>query len=59
MPAVIGAALGWGLLALLADDGNELARERTDESAPKVAEAFTRHGYPWQDIDPRANTVQP
>ncbi len=41
-------------LVLLADDGNELAREKTDASAAKLTAAFTRHGYPWRDADPRA-----
>ena len=41
-------------LVLLGDDGNELAREKTDRSAARLAEAFTRHGYPWRDADPRA-----
>lgn len=41
-------------LVLLSRDGNELAREQTDSPAPKLAAAFTRHGYPWRDADPRA-----
>jgi hypothetical protein len=41
-------------LVLLGDDSNELAREKTDRPAAKLAEAFTRHGYPWRDADPRA-----
>ena len=41
-------------LVLLGDDSNELAREKTDRPAAKLAEAFTRHGYPWRDVDPRA-----
>jgi hypothetical protein len=41
-------------LVLLGDDGNELAREKTDRPAARLAEAFTRHGYPWRDADPRA-----
>lgn len=41
-------------LVLLAGDGNELAREKLDQPAAKLAEAFTRHGYPWRDADPRA-----
>lgn len=41
-------------LVLLAPDGNELARERIDQPAARLAEAFGRHGYPWQDADPRA-----
>ena len=41
-------------LVLVGDDGDELAREKTDRSAATLAEAFTRHGYPWRDADPRA-----
>ena len=41
-------------LVLVGDDGNELAREKTDRPAARLAEAFTRHGYPWRDADPRA-----
>jgi hypothetical protein len=41
-------------LVLLGDDGNELDREKIDRPAAKLAEAFTRHGYPWRDADPRA-----
>lgn len=41
-------------LVLLAGDGNELAREKVDHPAATLAEAFTRHGYPWRDADPRA-----
>jgi hypothetical protein len=41
-------------VVLLGDDGNELARERTDRPAAKVAAAFTGHGYSWRDGDPRA-----
>ena len=42
-------------LVLLGHDSNELARERTDRPAARLADAFTRHGYPWRtDGDPRA-----
>jgi hypothetical protein len=41
-------------LVLLGDDGNELDREKIDRPADRLAEAFTRHGYPWRDADPRA-----
>lgn len=41
-------------LVLLADDGNELDREKTDTPAVGLAAAFGEHGYPWQDADPRA-----
>ncbi|AWB44759.1 hypothetical protein DCC85_11390 [Paenibacillus sp. CAA11] len=36
-------------LVILGRNGFELAREQSDESANKVAEAFKRHGYPWLD----------
>jgi hypothetical protein len=35
-------------LVLLGHDSNELARERTDRSAARLADAFTQHGYPWR-----------
>ena len=35
-------------LVLLGPDSNELAREKTDQSATRLADAFTRHGYPWR-----------
>jgi hypothetical protein len=42
-------------LVFLGHDSNELARERTDRSAARLADAFARHGYPWRaDGDPRA-----
>jgi hypothetical protein len=42
-------------LVLLGHDSNELARERTDRSAARLADAFTQHGYPWRaEGDPRA-----
>jgi hypothetical protein len=42
-------------LVLLGHDSNELARERTDRPAARLADAFTLHGYPWRaDGDPRA-----
>ena len=42
-------------LVLLGHDSNELARERTDRPAARLADAFTRHGYPWRaEGDPRA-----
>jgi len=41
-------------LVLLGPDTNELAREKTDQSAARIAAAFTAHGYPWRtDGDPR------
>jgi hypothetical protein len=41
-------------LVLLGPDTNELAREKTDQSASRLAAAFTDHGFPWQaDGDPR------
>lgn len=52
--AVDAAFLDGKTLVLLSLDGNELARERTDSPAAKLAGAFTRHGYPWRDADPRA-----
>jgi hypothetical protein len=41
-------------LVLLGHDSNELARERTDRPAGRLADAFSQHGYPWRaDGDPR------
>jgi len=41
-------------LVLLGPDTNELARQKTDQSANRLAAAFTGHGYPWRpDGDPR------
>ncbi|MFB9233975.1 hypothetical protein ACFFWC_00240 [Plantactinospora siamensis] len=39
-------------LVLLAPDGAEPARERTDLPADRLAEAFTGHGYRWLAADP-------
>ncbi|MDJ1131450.1 YqeB family protein [Streptomyces iconiensis] len=39
-------------LVLLDAEGRELARERCDVSAARLAEAFTRHGYSWAEQDP-------
>lgn len=41
-------------LVLLSPDGAELARETSDLSRTKLAEAFTGHGYRWRDADPFA-----
>jgi hypothetical protein len=42
-------------LVMLGNDSNELAREKTDRPAARLAEAFAQHGYPWRaDGDPRA-----
>lgn len=41
-------------LVLLADDGNELAREETDTPEARLAAAFGEHDHPWRDADPRA-----
>jgi hypothetical protein len=41
-------------LVLVGEDSNELVREKTDRPAAKLAAAFTEHGYPWRDSDPRA-----
>jgi hypothetical protein len=40
-------------LVLLGDDGNELARKKTDRPAARLAEVFTRHGYKqyWRRAD--------
>ncbi len=41
---------------MLGHDSNELAREKTDRPAARLAEAFLTHGYPWRDQgDPRAS----
>ena len=40
---------------ILGQDGNELAREKTDRPAARLSEAFSNHGYPWRaEGDPRA-----
>ena len=42
-------------LVLLGHDSNELAREKTDRPAARLADAFTQHGYPWRTGgEPRA-----
>ena len=53
-PAVQAVFLDGKDLVLLGDDSNELAREKTDRPAARLAAAFTGHGYPWRDADPRA-----
>ena len=46
-------------LVLLGPDTGELAREKTDQPVSKLAEAFTRHGYPWRaDGDPQADAFR-
>ena len=46
-------------LVLLGPDTGELAREKTDRPVSKIAEAFTRHGYPWRaDGDPHADAFR-
>ncbi|QOV41040.1 hypothetical protein IM697_06690 [Streptomyces ferrugineus] len=39
-------------LVLLGPDGMEIARETSELSWSKVAEAFAEHGYRWADEDP-------
>jgi len=52
--AVASVFLDGKHLVLLGPDTNELAREKTDQSATRLAAAFTAHGYPWRtDGDPR------
>jgi hypothetical protein len=41
-------------LVLLSPSGAELARETSDLSKNKLAEAFQSHGYRWRDADPFA-----
>ncbi|MGK5552770.1 YqeB family protein [Actinomadura kijaniata] len=41
-----------GQLVLLGPDGGEPAREDCGLSWPRLARAFTEHGYPWADEDP-------
>ncbi|WP_149261946.1 hypothetical protein [Actinomadura sp. K4S16] len=41
-----------GHLVLLGRGGEEIAREKCDLSARKLAAAFTGHGYAWTDGDP-------
>ena len=53
--AIADAFLDGKDLVLLGHDSNELAREKTDRPAARLAEAFARHGYPWRaEGDPRA-----
>jgi len=52
--AVASVFLDGKELVLLGPDSNELAREKTDQSATRIAAAFTDRGFPWQpDGDPR------
>ncbi|MDX6739349.1 hypothetical protein [Actinocorallia sp. A-T 12471] len=41
-------------LVLLANDGRELARERTDLDAEALEAAFTAYGHAWAEADPHA-----
>lgn len=41
-----------GHLVLLDHEGGELAREKCDLNASRLAAAFTGHGYPWAEHDP-------
>ncbi|MEV5926982.1 YqeB family protein [Streptomyces cellulosae] len=43
-------------LVLLAPDGAELAREKSDLSWPRLAEALTAHGHRWEPEDPHRET---
>jgi hypothetical protein len=41
-------------LVMLGHDSNELAAEKTDRPAARLADAFRKHGYPWREQgDPR------
>lgn len=51
-PGIALALLDDKQFVLLAHDGTELAREKTDLPRPRLAAAFTAHGYPWADEDP-------
>lgn len=39
-------------LVLMASDGRELAREKTDLGVKELGKAFREHGYPWLDEPP-------
>jgi len=39
-------------LVLLASDGRELVRQKSDVDREAVAKAFTEHGYPWHAEPP-------
>ncbi|RKN49560.1 hypothetical protein [Micromonospora endolithica] len=45
-------------LVLLAADGAELARERTDLSADRLRDAFRGHGWRWADADPHRDAYR-
>ncbi|MFI5804349.1 hypothetical protein [Streptomyces sp. NPDC051561] len=46
-------------LVLLAHDGAELAREKTDLPPDRVATALTAHGYTWSPEDPHRHDFRP
>ncbi|MEU5212655.1 hypothetical protein [Streptomyces sp. NPDC020742] len=46
-------------LVLLGHQGGELAREKCDLGAEKLAPAFTGHGYRWVDQDPHRTAFRP
>ncbi|MFF3865569.1 hypothetical protein [Micromonospora sp. NPDC001898] len=45
-------------LVLLGDGEEELARERGDVSAGRLAAAFRGHGWPWADADPHRDAYR-
>ncbi|RGC69765.1 hypothetical protein C5N14_05005 [Micromonospora sp. MW-13] len=45
-------------LVLLGDAEEELARERGDLSAGRLAAAFRAHGWPWADADPHRDAYR-
>ncbi|MFG1775945.1 hypothetical protein ACGFIG_05890 [Micromonospora sp. NPDC049048] len=47
-----------GHLVLLGRDGDELAREKSDLSAARLAAAFRAHGWPWTDADPHRDAYR-
>lgn len=47
-----------GKLVLLGQDTAELVRRPSELDVAALAAAFTRHGYPWRDGDPHAETYR-
>lgn len=45
-------------LVLLGPDDEEVARERSDLSAGRLAAAFRDHGWPWTDADPHRDAYR-
>ncbi|WP_433390472.1 YqeB family protein [Micromonospora sp. KLBMP9576] len=45
-------------LVLLGHEDEELAREKSDLSAARLATAFRAHGWPWTDADPHRDAYR-